>query len=135
MSAEYDEDLVSRQLGVYGKETMGKLASLSVLIVGMRGLGVEVAKNLILAGPKRVDIIDPNAVEMCDLSANFYLEPEDEEKQRDEACVSKLAELNSYVEVEVVSGDIDKELIDDYDVVVVTEIFDDVDEIIKINQI
>ena len=136
MSAEYDEDLVSRQLGVYGKETMGKLASLSVLVVGMRGLGAEVAKNLILAGPKKVDIIDPTTVAHGDLSANFYLEPDDvDEKQRDEACVSKLAELNSYVEVEVVSGEIDKELIDDYDVVVVTEIFEDIDEIIKIDQI
>jgi len=30
---------------------MGKLAQMRVLIVGMRGLGVETAKNLILAGP------------------------------------------------------------------------------------
>lgn len=136
MSAEYDEDLVSRQLGVYGKETMGKLASLSILVVGMRGLGAEIAKNLILAGPKRVDIMDPNKTEIRDLSANFYLEPDDvDETERDHACVSKLAELNSYVEVEVVNSEIDKELIDEYDIVVVTEIFDDIDEIIKINQI
>lgn len=44
MSGEYDENLVSRQLGVYGKETMGKLANMKVLIIGMRGIG---AGNLI----------------------------------------------------------------------------------------
>jgi len=37
---------------------MSRLAELNCLIVGMRGLGVETAKNLILAGPKRVDIWD-----------------------------------------------------------------------------
>ena len=39
MSEEYDENLVSRQLGVYGKETMEKLANMKVLIIGMRGIG------------------------------------------------------------------------------------------------
>jgi ubiquitin-activating enzyme E1 len=32
---------------------------MNVVIVGMRGLGVEIAKNLILAGPKSVQIYDP----------------------------------------------------------------------------
>ncbi len=39
---EIDEDLHSRQLAVYGKESMRKLAAADVLIVGMNGLGVEV---------------------------------------------------------------------------------------------
>lgn len=41
-------------------ETMGKLIKMNVLIVGLRGVGVEVAKNLILAGPKSVTLYDPN---------------------------------------------------------------------------
>jgi tRNA A37 threonylcarbamoyladenosine dehydratase len=39
MEEVYDENLLSRQLGVYGKETMGKLANMKVLIIGMRGIG------------------------------------------------------------------------------------------------
>lgn len=39
---EIDEDLHSRQLAVYGKESMRKLAAADVLIVGINGLGVEV---------------------------------------------------------------------------------------------
>lgn len=39
---EIDEDLHSRQLAVYGKESMRKLAAADVLIVGVNGLGVEV---------------------------------------------------------------------------------------------
>jgi hypothetical protein len=37
-----DEDLHSRQLAVYGREAMGRLAGANVLISGLRGLGVEV---------------------------------------------------------------------------------------------
>jgi ubiquitin-activating enzyme E1 len=33
---------------------MGKLIQMNVVVIGMRGLGVEIAKNLILAGPKSV---------------------------------------------------------------------------------
>ena len=57
-----DTDLYSRQIGTFGMETMGKLIKMKVLIIGMRGLGVEIAKNLILAGPGQVDIHDPNEV-------------------------------------------------------------------------
>ena len=49
-----DTNLYSRQSGTFGLETMGKLIQMNVVIVGMRGLGVEIAKNLILAGPKSV---------------------------------------------------------------------------------
>jgi ubiquitin-activating enzyme E1 len=43
-------------------ETMGKLIKMNVLIIGCRGLGVETAKNLILAGPASVTIYDPTPV-------------------------------------------------------------------------
>jgi ubiquitin-activating enzyme E1 len=52
---------------------MGRLVKMRVLIVGMRGLGVETAKNLILAGPAAVTLYDPSLVQVEDLSANFYL--------------------------------------------------------------
>lgn len=37
-----DEDLHSRQLAVYGKESMKRMANASVLVIGLKGLGVEV---------------------------------------------------------------------------------------------
>ena len=51
---------------------MGKLIKMNVVIVGMRGVGVEIAKNLILAGPKSVHLYDPDLVRANDLGANFY---------------------------------------------------------------
>jgi len=55
---------------------MGKLVRLRVFVAGLRGLGVEVCKNLILAGPKSVTIHDKNVVSVNDLCSNFYLTPD-----------------------------------------------------------
>jgi len=52
-----------------GKEAMHQLASAHVLISGMRGLGVEIAKNIILGGAKSVIVHDSDKVTYADLSS------------------------------------------------------------------
>ena len=100
MEKGVDTDLYSRQIGVFGMETMGKLIKLKILILGMRGLGVEVAKNIILSGPQSVTIYDPEITKINDLSSNFYLSEKDVNKnKRDEASIEKLKELNPQVKV------------------------------------
>ena len=47
---EIDESLYSRQLYVLGHEAMRRMGASNVLIVGLKGLGVEIAKNIALAG-------------------------------------------------------------------------------------
>ena len=97
---EFDENLYSRQLGVLGKETMGKLIHMKVLLVGLRGVGIETAKNFILAGPRVVAIHDDEIVQIQDLGANFYLQESDVgTKTRAEACLPQLKELNEHVKV------------------------------------
>ena len=59
---EIDESLYSRQLYVLGHEAMQKMQSSDVLISGMGGLGVEIAKNVILGGVKSVTIHDAGKV-------------------------------------------------------------------------
>lgn len=44
-SEHIDEDLHSRQLAVYGREAMRRLAKSRVLISGLNGLGVEVGEQ------------------------------------------------------------------------------------------
>ena len=53
-----DEDLYSRQLYVLGHEAMRRMATSNVLISGLGGLGVEIAKNVILGGVKSVTLHD-----------------------------------------------------------------------------
>ena len=47
-----DESLYSRQLYVLGHDAMRQMSSSNVLIVGLHGLGAEIAKNIALAGVK-----------------------------------------------------------------------------------
>ena len=107
---------------------------MNVLIVGCRGLGVETAKNLILAGPASVTIYDPVLVSWGDLTSNFYCREEDVGKvSRADACISKLQELNPYVKVAAVQTISISEL-KNYNVVCVTEVHESIDKVIEINE-
>lgn len=57
-------DLYSRQIGAFGIETMRKLITMRVIIVGLKGVGIEIAKNLILAGPGSVVLCDDGLTEV-----------------------------------------------------------------------
>ena len=65
-----DLNRYGRQVGVFGLEAMGKLITLDVLVIGLRGVGVEVAKNLILAGPRSVTLFDPEPATIADCGSN-----------------------------------------------------------------
>lgn len=131
---QIDTNLYSRQIGTFGIETMVKLIKLKVLIVGMRGLGVETAKNLVLAGPAQVALYDPTIVSINDLGANFYLQESHVGKlSRASASLGQLKDLNPNVKVIA----IDKLTLEDhleYDVVCYTENFEGVDHLIQVNQ-
>jgi ubiquitin-activating enzyme E1 len=99
---EIDEGLYSRQLYVLGKEAMMKMQNANVLVIGLKGLGIEVAKNIALAGVKSLSLYDPNPVEIGDLSSQFFLDIEDIGRTRAEASKSKLSELNSYVPISII---------------------------------
>ena len=85
-----------------GHEAQQKMMVSDVLIVGLSGLGVEVAKNIILAGVKSVTLYDPNPVTSFDLGGNFYFQESDIGKPRAATCKDKLSELNQYVPVKIV---------------------------------
>lgn len=119
---DIDEDLHSRQLAVYGREAMRRLFGANVLISSLQGLGVEVAKNVILAGVKSVTLHDQSNVEMWDLSGNFYLTEDDIGKNRAVACCNKLQELNAAVTVSTLTSEITEEDLSSFQVVVFTDI-------------
>ncbi|ORY04205.1 ubiquitin-activating emzyme E1 [Basidiobolus meristosporus CBS 931.73] len=118
---EIDEGLYSRQLYVLGHDAMKKMSSAHVLIVGLKGLGVEIAKNVVLAGVKSVTIYDPQSVQISDLSAQFFLTVEDIGKTRAEATRPRLAELNQYVPVSILDGELTLDKLKKFKVVVLTE--------------
>jgi ubiquitin-activating enzyme E1 len=96
-----DESLYSRQLYVLGHDAMKRMGSSSVLIVGLKGLGVEIAKNIALAGVKSLTLYDPEPVKIADLSSQFFLHEADVGKPRDSVTIPRVAELNAYTPVSV----------------------------------
>ncbi|KAG2669897.1 hypothetical protein I3843_14G057400 [Carya illinoinensis] len=121
-STDIDEDLHSRQLAVYGRETMRRLFASNILVSGMQGLGAEIAKNLILAGVKSVTLHDEGMVELWDLSSNFIFSEGDVGKNRALASVQKLQELNNAVVVRALTTNLTKEQLSDFQAVVFTDI-------------
>ncbi|CAL8368052.1 unnamed protein product [Lota lota] len=118
--AEIDEGLYSRQLYVLGHEAMKRMQNSKVLISGMRGLGVEIAKNVILGGVKSVAVHDQGFAEWRDLSSQFYLREADLGKNRAEVSQPRLAELNSYVPVVAYTGSLTNDYLTQFEVVVLT---------------
>jgi ubiquitin-activating enzyme E1 len=82
-----DENLYSRQIAAIGAETQKKLIKKRVFLQGLRGLGVEIAKNIIMAGPGKVDLCDPETVRPRDLGSNFYLTEASVGKPRAACCL------------------------------------------------
>ena len=96
-----DHDKWSRQIRAYGIKITKILSNLKILILGLRGYGVEIAKNIILSNPNQVSIFDDEICKINDLGCNYFLTNEDviNKKRRDEACIKKLIELNPSTKV------------------------------------
>ena len=121
---EIDESLYSRQLYVLGHDAMKRMGQSNVLIVGLRGLGVEIAKNIALAGVKSLTLFDPTPAAISDLSSQFFLHPEDVGKPRAAVTVPRVSELNPYTPVQeapFASLTADLSLLNQYKVVVLTD--------------
>ncbi|KAI5619526.1 ubiquitin-like modifier-activating enzyme 1 [Silurus asotus] len=119
--SDIDEGLYSRQLYVLGHDAMRSMGEANVLICGMRGLGVEVAKNVILAGVGSVTIQDKGTTEWTDLSSQFYLKESDLGKNRAICSEKHLARLNSYVRLSTHTENLNKDLLLKFQVVVLTD--------------
>ena len=103
-----EADRIDRQKAAFGAETLAKLKDLNILIIGLRGVGVETAKNLILSNVGAVVVCDTAVPEMRDLGSNFYLSEQHVRAgtPRAEACLPQLKSLNPFCKVEAYSGEL-----------------------------
>ncbi|EPY29245.1 ubiquitin-activating enzyme E1 [Strigomonas culicis] len=98
--------LYNRQEYVVGAETQAKYGSTTVLVVGACGLGAEIIKNLVLTGVKAVQVLDERPVAVRDLSTNFFLQEGDVGKPIGDVVAAAAKELNRFVAVTAVKGDV-----------------------------
>ncbi|CAO2626911.1 SUMO-activating enzyme subunit 1, partial [Lemmus lemmus] len=93
-AAQYD-----RQIRLWGLEAQKRLRASRVLIVGMKGLGAEIAKNLILAGVKGLTMLDHEQVSPEDHGAQFLIRTGSVGQNRAEASLERAQNLNPMVDV------------------------------------
>ena len=69
--------LYDRQIRLWGAKAQESIRSANILLVSLRALGTEIAKNLTLAGISSLTIIDEDTVTEDDLGAQYFLREED----------------------------------------------------------
>ncbi|KAL9618568.1 MAG: hypothetical protein Q9160_006752 [Pyrenula sp. 1 TL-2023] len=89
--------LYDRQIRLWGVKAQEKLRSARILLVGMKALATEIAKNLVLAGIGSLTILDPGLVTEEDLGAQFLVSEEQIGQNRAQAASSELQKLNPRV--------------------------------------
>ncbi len=109
-----------------GEKAQKKVGAASVLIVGLSGLGVEIAKNVVLAGVKSVSLLDSKPVSLWDMGTNFFVSEKDIGSSRAAASSAALQELNGYVSVNVEDGDISAEMVAAHTMVIMVDCHKDV---------
>ncbi len=95
----------------------------NVLVSGLGGLGLEIAKNIVLGGIKSLSIHDSGNASLDDLATHFFLQESQVGQNRAAVSQPHLAELNPYVPVKLL--DVSKPLVKEdllaYQVVVLTQ--------------
>ncbi|KAK3673567.1 E1 ubiquitin-activating protein aos1 [Recurvomyces mirabilis] len=91
--------LYDRQIRLWGAQAQERIRSANILLVSLRALGTEIAKNLTLAGISSLTIIDDEIVTEEDLGAQYFLREGDVGKSRAEAAIPRIQELNPRVSV------------------------------------
>ncbi|XP_070805526.1 SUMO-activating enzyme subunit 1 [Pituophis catenifer annectens] len=132
-AAQYD-----RQIRLWGLEAQKRLRGSRALVAGLRGLGAEVAKNLALAGVKALTLLDHRQVSLEDARGQFLLPASSPGKNRAEASLERVQDLNPMVEVKADPENIEQkpeEFFTGFDVVCLTcctqEVLLKVDQICK----
>jgi molybdopterin/thiamine biosynthesis adenylyltransferase len=69
--------LYDRQLRLWGIEAQNRMRKAKVLLITIRALGNEVAKNLVLAGIGSLTVVDSGQVSEKDVSSQFFVTSED----------------------------------------------------------
>jgi len=133
---EQEAELYDRQIRLWGLDAQKRLRSSRVCVLGMGGLGCEVAKNLVLSGVKELKMVDNKLVSNEDATSQFLAPRDKVGENRAEASLQRLQNLNPMVKVEADTGnskDKQAEFFKMFDIVVATNCSKD--ELVRINSI
>lgn len=118
--------LYDRQIRLWGIKAQEKIRNARILLITIRALGAEVAKNLVLAGIHSLTIVDPGTVTEADFPS-FLLSPEHIGQNRASASTAALRQLNPRVRIIPESFDIrtksdDSTYLSSFDIIIATNL-------------
>ncbi|KAK4905409.1 E1 ubiquitin-activating protein aos1, partial [Elasticomyces elasticus] len=91
--------LYDRQIRLWGMKAQEMIRNAQVLLIGMRALGNEIAKNLVLAGIGSLTILDSEPLTFEDLETSFLVTEEDIGQPRATASAIELRRMNPRVNI------------------------------------
>ena len=135
----FDEEFYSRQAAAIGINFMNKFSKLKIFMIGLNGLGIEIAKNLVLSGPKKITLFDKKKINEEDLQCNIFINENDIGFPRDEICLNKLRELNN-IKIDLLYDNNYMDYIVNYNIVIISEILEpekleEINDICQLNKI
>ncbi|KAF2738552.1 hypothetical protein EJ04DRAFT_485964 [Polyplosphaeria fusca] len=118
--------LYDRQIRLWGVQAQEKIRTANILLVNIKALANEVAKNLVLAGIGSITLADHQVVTADDLGSQFFVSEADVGKNRAEAAAPEVQKLNPRVKVNTITADItqqqDANFFAPYDVIIATDL-------------
>ncbi|KAI9645976.1 E1 ubiquitin-activating protein aos1 [Ciborinia camelliae] len=117
--------LYDRQIRLWGVQAQEKIRNASVLLITMKALANEIAKNLVLAGIHSLTIVDNAIVTEADLGAQFFISDADIGTNRADAAARQIRKLNPRVKVLVDMNDVRSrgpQYFSGYDIVIATDL-------------
>jgi ubiquitin-like 1-activating enzyme E1 A len=134
--SEQEAQLYDRQIRLWGLDAQKRLRNAKVCLLGMRGLGCEVAKNLVLSGIHSFKMVDNSVVTEEDATSQFLAPRDKIGENRAEASLERLQQLNPMVEVttdKAATTEKDTDFFKQFDIVIATNC--PKDELVRINTI
>ena len=96
---ETSELKFSRLMFTLGRDAVSALSQSRVLVLGCKGAGAEVVKNMAMCGVQGLGLVDDEVVSLADLGAQFLLSEGDVGRNRAVATAQKLTEMYATVDI------------------------------------
>ncbi|KAI5790164.1 hypothetical protein EDC01DRAFT_722346 [Geopyxis carbonaria] len=126
--------LYDRQIRLWGMEAQTRMRASRILLITLRALANEVAKNLVLAGIGSLCVLDDGVVEEDDLGSQFFVDEGMVGMNRAQAAQPAIQRLNPRVPVTVETRgitELDEAFWKSFDIVIATDL--DITSLLTIN--
>ncbi|ERL89128.1 SUMO-activating enzyme subunit 1 [Dendroctonus ponderosae] len=137
-----EAELYDRQIRLWGIKSQERLRAANILLIGVRGLGSEIAKNIMLSGINSLVILDDGEVTEEEPQTNFLINQDSIGMKIADAVLVKAQALNPLVKVSADTSDLatkDPKFFEGFTMIIATRIKTDllmkIDKVCRANNV